>query len=196
MEKNCSSIKFERYCDDIIVHCKSEKQAVFIKAMIGKRLADCKLKVNELKSKVMFCKNPKNKGQETKTHSSFDFLGYTFKPMLVPTRDGVLLLTTPVMSKSSQNKVMDKIRAMKLYKKKCKIQQLAKEINERSTGWINYYCEFGKWSTKKMWAQLNMILIKWAMCNRGWGFNRSLRWIKACCKNQPLLFTHWAIEKP
>lgn len=137
IEKHYPTIKFERYCDDIIVHCKSEKQAMFMKAMIVKRLAECKLSVNEQKSKVVFCKNPKNKGQEIKTHASFDFLGYSFKPMLVPTRDGILLLTTPVMSISSQKKVMDKIRAMKLYKKKCKIQQLAKELNKRSVGWIN-----------------------------------------------------------
>src|SRR5688572_23713648 len=105
---------------------------MFMKAMIIKRLAECKLSVNEQKSKVVFCKNPKNKGQETKTHASFDFLGYSFKPMLIPTRDGILLLTTSAMSLNSEKKVMDKIRAMKLYKKKCKIQQLANEINERS----------------------------------------------------------------
>jgi group II intron reverse transcriptase/maturase len=196
MEKHYPTIKFERYCDDLIVHCKSEKQAIFIKAMIIKRLTECKLSVNEQKSKVVFCKNPKNKGQDIRTNASFDFLGYTFKPVLTPTRDGILLLTTPGMSIKSQNKVMDKIRTMKLYKKKCKIQQLAREVNERTRGWINYYCEFGKWTTKKMWGQLNMILIKWVMCNRSWGFKRALKWMKACYKNQPQLFRHWAIEKP
>jgi group II intron reverse transcriptase/maturase len=188
MEKHYPTIKFERYCDDIIVHCKSEKQAMFMKAMIIKRLAECKLSVNDQKSKVVFCK--------IKTHASFDFLGYSFKPMLVPTRDGILLLTTPVMSVSSHKKVMDKIRVMKLYKKKCKIQQLAKELNKRSVGWINYYCEFSKWTTKRLWEQLNMILIKWVMCNRSWGFKRALKWIKACYRNQPLLFRHWAIARP
>ena len=149
MEKHYPAIKFERYCDDIIVHCKSEKQAIFIKAMIVKRLAECKLSVNDQKSKVVFCKNPKNKGQYIETASSFDFLGYTFKPKLVPTRDGILLLTTPVMSTNTQKKVMNKIRAMKLYKKKCKIQQLAKEVTEKSVGWINYCASrqggYGQW---------------------------------------------------
>jgi group II intron reverse transcriptase/maturase len=165
MDKYYPTIKFERYCDDIVVHCKSEKQAVFMKAMIIKRLAECKLSVNEQKSKIVFCKNPKNKGEEVNAHSSFEFLGYSFRPLLLPTRDGILLLTTPVMSQKSQKGVMDKLRGMKLYKKKLKIQQLAKEVNERTTGWINYYCAFSKWSTQKLWEQLNRILIKWVMCN-------------------------------
>jgi group II intron reverse transcriptase/maturase len=196
MERYYPAIKFERYCDDIIVHCKSEKQAMFIKAMIVKRLSECKLSVNEQKSKVVFCKNPKNKGCVTAVSARFEFLGYAFKPTLTPTRDGVLLLTTPVMSNASQKKVMDKIRAMKLYRKKCKIQRLAKEINERMIGCIHYYCAFGKWATKKLWSQLNMVLIKWIMCNRGWGFKKALKWIKSCYKSQPLLFMHWAIQKP
>jgi len=195
MDIHYPTIKFERYCDDIVVHCNSGKQALFIKAMIIKRLAECKLSVNEQKSKIVFCKNPKNKGQELKAHASFEFLGYTFRPMLIPTRDGILLLTTPVMSQKSKKSVMEKLRGMKLYKKKLRIQQLAREVNEQTTGWINYYCAFSKWSTQKLWEQVNRILIKWVMCNRNWGFKRALKWIKACFKTQPLLFRHWEIAR-
>lgn len=131
-----------------------------------------------------------------KAGSSFDYLGYTFRPMLLPTRNGILLLTKPVMSQKSQGSVMDKIRSMNLYKRKIKIQQLAREINERTTGWINYYCAFSKWSTQKLWEHLYRILIKWVMCNRNWGFNRALKWVKACFKSQPQLFRHWEIARP
>jgi RNA-directed DNA polymerase len=196
MEKHYPTIKFERYCDDIVVHRKSEKQAIFIKARITQRLAECKLSVSERKSRVVFCRNPKNKGEKVEAPSRFDFLGYAFRPMLIPTRDGVLLLTTPVMSQQSRKSVMDKIRSMKLYKRKVKMQQLADEVNERTAGWINYYCEFGKWSTQRLWEHLNRILIKWVVCNRKWNFRRALKWIKACFKNQPQLFKHWAIARP
>lgn len=196
MEKHYSSIKFERYCDDVVVHCKSEKQAQFLKAMIVKRLAECKLAVNEEKTKVVFCKNPKNKGHQSTAGSSFDFLGYSFRPMLIPTRDGVLLLTTPVMSQKSRKGVMDRIRSMQIHKRKVKVQQLAKEVNLRTTGWINYFCAFSKWSSQKLWEQLNRVLIKWVMCNKKLGFKRALRWIKACYRNQPRLFRHWELARP
>jgi len=35
MRRNCPNIPFERYADDIIVHCRSEKQAKWIKAASG-----------------------------------------------------------------------------------------------------------------------------------------------------------------
>lgn len=47
MEKFHPNIRFERYCDDIIVHARSEKQAMFIKDKIAERLKDCKLQLNE-----------------------------------------------------------------------------------------------------------------------------------------------------
>lgn len=196
MEKHYSTIGFERFCDDIVVHCKSEKQAIYLKGKIAGRLTECKLAMNEQKTKMVFCKNPKNKGEKGHEHVSFDFLGYAFRPNLLPTKSGILLLTNPEMSRKAQKNVMDQIKSMRIHKKKVEIRQLAKEINERTRGWINYYCVFSKWSTQKLWEQLNRILIKWVMCNRQWGFKRALRWLKAMYKVQPLLFRHWEIARP
>ena len=39
MQSHCAVVSFERYADDIIVHCKSEKQAFWLKDVIARRLA-------------------------------------------------------------------------------------------------------------------------------------------------------------
>lgn len=33
---------FERYADDVVVHCKTEKQAIFVLKQIRQRLAKCR----------------------------------------------------------------------------------------------------------------------------------------------------------
>ena len=46
MRRNHDSIPFERYADDILVHCKSEKQARWTKTVIERRLKECRLELH------------------------------------------------------------------------------------------------------------------------------------------------------
>ena len=196
MEKNYPDIPFERYCDDVIVHCKSETQAMYIKRVIAERMAACKLTLSQEKTKVVFCKNPNNKKEQTTKEVSFDFLGYSFRPRMVPTKNGILLLTLPTMSQKSKNKVMEKIRDMKLFKRPATLEVLAKQINERTRGWINYYGAFNKWGTRSVWLLLNKILFKWVKRQREWNLRRAIKWMKGIYKNKPGIFEHWKIVHP
>jgi RNA-directed DNA polymerase len=196
MQKYYPKISFERYCDDMVIHCKSEKQASFIKSQIARRFAGCKLTMSEEKTKIVFCKNPNNRGEKKHKQESFDFLGFTFRPKLCNTKNGRLLLSMPVMSRKAKKSVMEKVKAMQIHKSKLKLRQLADQINEKTRGWINYYCTLEKWSTQKLWWQLNRKLIKWVKWNRGWEFRKALRWLKATYVAQPRLFCHWSIVKP
>src|SRR5215831_14293193 len=45
MQRTFPSIPFERYADDAIVHCRSEKQARFVLDIIRARLAECGLEL-------------------------------------------------------------------------------------------------------------------------------------------------------
>src|SRR2546429_8334936 len=49
--------RFERYCDDIIVHARSERQALQLRARIASRLAECGLQLNEQKTRILDCKD-------------------------------------------------------------------------------------------------------------------------------------------
>ena len=67
-----------RYADDGLVHCRTEAEAVAIKAALAARLAECQLEMHPDKTKIVYCKDGKRRGNYPKT--KFDFLGYCFRP--------------------------------------------------------------------------------------------------------------------
>ena len=79
MEINFPDIKFERYVDDIVIHCKTERQAEFLLERISKRMAECKLTVHPKKTKIVYCSDS-NRKMKTGRAVKFNFLGYEFMP--------------------------------------------------------------------------------------------------------------------
>ena len=78
MESEFPTVPFERYADDVICHCISEKQAKFILGAILKRVAEFKLELHPDKTRIVFCKDDRRKG--CYSNEKFDFLGFTFRP--------------------------------------------------------------------------------------------------------------------
>ncbi|HYG38315.1 MAG TPA: reverse transcriptase domain-containing protein, partial [Cytophagales bacterium] len=76
MEKEHPEKPFERYTDDIVVHCKTDKQARFVLRKIERRMKQCKLELHRQKTKIV---NLRGKS-ETKYPKSYDFLGFTIRP--------------------------------------------------------------------------------------------------------------------
>jgi hypothetical protein len=76
MDKHHPEKPFERYADDIVVHCKSEKQAEFVMRVIKERMQSCKLEVHNEKSKIVNLRGH----SATKYPKGFDFLGFTIRP--------------------------------------------------------------------------------------------------------------------
>ena len=76
MKRTRPTVPFERYADDIVIHCESLKQAEELKTKIEKRLVECRLEVHPVKTKIVYCKD----GMRSKTYENevFDFLGFTF----------------------------------------------------------------------------------------------------------------------
>jgi RNA-directed DNA polymerase len=46
MARAYPAVTFERYCDDVVVHCRSKAQAEFIRDKIATRLAECGLELH------------------------------------------------------------------------------------------------------------------------------------------------------
>ena len=74
MDRHCPGIRFERYADDIICHCRSEAQAPRVHALIAQRLVECGLELHPEKSQVVYCKDVNRRGDYPVIR--FDFLGY------------------------------------------------------------------------------------------------------------------------
>lgn len=64
MRTHCPGIPFERYADDIICHLWSAKQAKWLKWKLERRFAECGLKLNPSKTKIVFCKKGGDQGKQ------------------------------------------------------------------------------------------------------------------------------------
>ncbi len=76
MAENFAGVPFERYADDIVVHCRSKVQAEFMRDQIDQRVQQCGLQLHPQKTRVVSCRLNK----PSSAAKSFDFLGFTFQP--------------------------------------------------------------------------------------------------------------------
>ena len=86
MAREFPAVQFERYCDDVIVQLEASGRPCSVRAVIAARLAECGLELNEHKTRIVYCKDADRRGSYE--HTSFDFLGYTFRPRLSKSRFG------------------------------------------------------------------------------------------------------------
>ena len=77
MQKNYPQISFERYADDGVCHCQTQRQAEELLAALKQRFNDCRLVLHPEKTRIVYCKDDDRRGDYPVT--SFDFLGYTFR---------------------------------------------------------------------------------------------------------------------
>lgn len=194
MQKNHSNMPFERYCDDAIIHCSTEKQANFIKNAVAKRMRECKLELNEEKTQVVYCKSHIHTESHKKV--SFDFLGYTFRPNQSLTEKGLKLTYFPCMSTTSKNEVRQKVRKIVTRSFKSTIQELAQILNPKIRGWYQYYCKYSRWTTEGLWYWINQKLVNWIMDNRRFNKGRAIRWLRNVYQSYPTLFGHWSFIHP
>ncbi|UIP93227.1 hypothetical protein JSQ73_002715 [Wolbachia endosymbiont of Anopheles demeilloni] len=130
MRQNYPTIPFERYVDDAMVHCKTQKQAKFIKDKIEERLAEFKLKLNPEKTQIVYCKDD-NRRDEFPIQS-FDFLSYTFRPRLAKNNKigNYFVSFLPAISNKAKKKINQIIRSWKIRRQTyTTLEKISKKIN-------------------------------------------------------------------
>ena len=196
MELNHPTVFFERYADDMIVHCSTREQAEGLLKIIEERMKACKLSLHPTKTRIVYCKQEGRK--EDYPVVSFDFLGFTFKPKKAQGHDGRCFLGFgPVMSRKSATKMIAEIRGLGLHRRtNSEITTLAELVKSKLTGWFQYYGRLDKWSLSYVMFKLNERLIKWAS-KRFKRFKRSKlkarKWLINLSRDFPNLFYHWQL---
>jgi RNA-directed DNA polymerase len=182
---------FERYADDIVVHCKSERQAKYLLKEIIQRFRQCKLAIHGSKTKIVNIRG----SSEKKYKMSFDFLGFTIEPHYTRVKDNQMrVLPRSVISKRSVSNVLEKFKS--LHKRRVSIEVLARELNPVIRGVINYYCKFWSYHTHDLWSQLNKRLQKWVKWEKGLYKWASIKWLQGKYVSRPDLFAHWKLVRP
>lgn len=188
---NYPTIKFERYADDIIVHCATLEQAEMLLESIRKRMSECKLELHPDKTKIVYCKDKNRKGNYK--NISFNFLGYTFQPRESKSKGEIFLGFDCAISRSNRVKIVEKIRDMKIHRRTVStIEEIAQVLNPKIQGWINYYGKFKKHAMRGVFYCLNERLVVWTKNRyKSLNWNESYVQIREEIKKRPKLFAHW-----
>src|SRR5437762_5761973 len=186
-----------RYADDGLVHCRSEHEAIALKAELHARLAACGLELHPTKTKIAYCKDKKRKG--TYPNVKFDFLGYCFRPRLVRRfRDNTLFWGfNPAVSSSAMKAMRSAIRELKLnHQTQLSLQDIARQLNPLLRGWIGYYGRYASSALYPLLRHINQMLVAWVMrkYKRFKGHKvRASKFLQRLATEQRALFVHWDI---
>lgn len=197
MRTNYPAVTFERYADDIVVHCKTEAQARQVLAAITQRMAQVGLELHPDKTCIVYCKDANRTGSYESAR--FNFLGYTFRPRSSKNRRGDLFVSfSPGMSNDAGKAIRQQIRRWRLNGRSDKsLRELADSINAVVRGWINYYGRFCRSSMYPTLWHIDSYLVRWAM-RKYKRLNRSPRkaykWLADVMRRAPTLFAHWTVS--
>ncbi len=191
MQKCFPDIPFERYADDIIVHCVSEKQAYFMRNRIAGRLAKYKLTLHPDKTRIVYAGNDGRRDKvDRKTPRKFTYLGYDFKPRSWKGRT----VYTPGMGIGARKLARDKMKRWRLRSRLSEsIEDIAKPINRVIRGWIQYYGHYRRSDLYALANDIDMVLARWLQRkhNSVKSYNQAWGKLKQYKKRQPRLFCHW-----
>ncbi len=198
MAREFPDVLFERFVDDVIVHCVSRQQAQRLRAAIAARLAECGgLRLHPTKTRIVYCKKSGRHGSHENV--SFDFLGYTFKPRAVRRPDGSMFTTfSPAISRAAATSIRRQIRRMRFHlRSDLSFAEVARLVNSRAGAWAAYYGRFGPWETVYVLSHVDHYLVRWA-CRKYKHLRRPPRraWriLAEIKKTRPGVLAHWRWE--
>ena len=196
MQREYPSIPFERYADDAICHCASEAQALELLQALERRFAECRLRLNPQKTKIVYCKDANRPGEYPE--QSFDFLGYTFRPRVAIGRGRKRFVSfIPAVSDKAAKRMRQEVRRWRLHlRSDLELEDIAEWVRPILAGWVRYYGRFYPSRLRTGLRTIDAFIVRWVSRKykrfRGhtlavWGWLRSLR------QRNPNLFAHWAL---
>jgi len=198
MDRDHPACPFERYADDIVIHCDTEDQARSLRAAVADRLGSVGLELHPEKTRIVFCQDANRPGEAE--HVSFDFLGFSFRGRLLRARHGHFVGFVPAISTKARKAIGQKIRAWHLNRRSwADLSSLARDVNPKVRGWINYYGAFYRSELRFLAWRINDHLVRWAMQKfkrlRG-HYAKAFDWLVRVHHYQPALFAHWQLAPP
>ena len=194
MAREFPRVHFERYCDDIVVHCVSEKQTRYLGKRIAARLGEVGLRLHPGKTKVVYC--PQDGRNDRCENTSFTFLGFTFaKRSARRTDGGVFNGFLPAVSKDAMKKMSRAVHRWRLHRwTTLSLNELAAWVNEIVPGWLNYYGRYYRTALLSLIRRINAYVLRWARkkYKRLRAFKRAVAWWNRVTQRAPGLFKHWA----
>jgi RNA-directed DNA polymerase len=193
LEREFPTVVFERFADDAVVHCVTERQAREVLAALADRMVEVGLRLHPDKTKIVYCKDRQRRGSYPLT--SFTFLGFTFQPREARRPGGKPFLAfTPAVSPQAMAKMGREVRRWRVHLRTgLDVDELANWVNPIVAGWMNYYGRFHRSRLYPLLQRINTYLMRWAgrKYQRLRSYRRFTAWWSGIIDRDPGLFTHW-----
>ncbi|MFD3809372.1 group II intron reverse transcriptase/maturase, partial [Streptomyces sp. NPDC058619] len=193
MSREFPSVTFERYADDAVLHCVTERQARQVLAALQNRMEEVGLELHPAKTRIVYCRDAKRQGSYE--HMGFTFLGYTFRARASRTRSGQTFLSfSPAISKEALKRISAEVRSWRLqHRTGSTFMDLARRINPVVAGWINYYGRYGRWVLIPFLQRINAYLVRWIRrkYRRLAPLRKAIAKLQEIAQRYPRMFAHW-----
>ncbi len=101
---------FERYADDVICHCRSEKEARRLLEALQERFASYGLQLHPQKPQIVYFRDGIRRAPYPVIQ--FTFLGYAFRPRIARSvRGGIFTNFSPAVSPQALKRLRQRVRA-------------------------------------------------------------------------------------
>jgi group II intron reverse transcriptase/maturase len=193
MAREFPSVSFERYCDDIVVHGFSEKQARYVGRRIAVRLREVGLRLHPDKTRIVYCQQDGR--ADSSEFTSFTFLGFTFRKRAARSSDGTVFNGfLPAVSNEAIKKMNRVVHSWRLPRwTTLSLDELAAWVNQIVPGWVDYYGRYYRTALSPLLRRINAYILRWARkkYKRLRAFKRAIVWWKGVVIRDPDLFRHW-----
>lgn len=194
MARQFPGIPFERYVDDAVVHCVSLAQAEFVARAIGERMEQVGLRLHPDKTRIVYCQDGKRRGSHE--HTSFTFLGFTFRQRKARNRKGQSFNAfLPAISKDALKRLGGQVRSWRLHHRTGHtFGDLARRINPIVRGWMQYYGAFHRSALYPLLSRINAYLVRWIRnkYKRLRAARKAIECWRGITTRYPRMFAHWA----
>ncbi|MBV8831582.1 MAG: group II intron reverse transcriptase/maturase [Acidobacteriaceae bacterium] len=198
LNREYPGVWFERFADDAVVHCVTERQAREVREAIGCRLADIGLELHPDKTRIVYCKDSRRRGEFLPV--TFTFCGYTFRPRKAYNNAQKKAFTSflPAASLDKLTDMSRKMTSWRLHRRtNLTLNDLAREVNPVLGGWLTYFTVFYPTTVEPIGKRMDRHLMRWAkrkykrLERSG---KRARAWLRGVRKRSPHLFAHWKLR--
>jgi RNA-directed DNA polymerase len=195
MVREFPTVQFERFADDAVIHCVSERQARGVRDAVARRLAEVGLELHPDKTRIVYCKDSNRQG--TYEQVSFTFCSYTFRPRKAYNNRRRVTFTgfLPAVSPGKLTLMSRRVASWRIHRRvNLTLEDLAAPINQRLRGWLAYFTAFYPSAVGPLCQRIDRHLVRWAR----WKYKRLERsdkraraWLRGVRSRAPELFVHW-----
>lgn len=197
MSREFPNVPWCRYADDGVIHCRTKKQAEYIRSCLIARMKRYALEIHPGKTTIVYCKDS-NRREQTENPIQFDFLGFTFRPRKAKARNGTSFTSfLPAISHKAKNHIRQTIHSWyMIHQTENDLQTLARKYNVVIRGWLQYFGIYGRMEVAKVMRHVNQHLVMWIVRKYKRYKHKKMcakRYLQHIAKSNPSLFAHWSV---